>query len=475
MKRALSTLLLLILVLAIVVSPLASMPQVWAEPGLETRYEYYGYVPARIWGQESLPGDAFHFRVNPNTIADRGLLVFIGNYDQTKVSVYVLPNRSLVEGFTINRLEKVTVSLPNGTFFKAISDRPVTVILMGGRATERSDGWANTFFTSVGGGYVGKEFIFMAVQGRTLPYVTGFPFRVFALEDSQVTVADANGSRVADFSLKANQYKQLTFNPFGVYRLTSTGNVITQSWVGGSVFYPAARGGFAGRLFYGAALVKELWGSLPPPPTFVMTGLEDAKARIIDLEFTKEFSITGVAAHANNSVQIVASHFVLESDKPITLIFQSGGLAYAGVRPGETIEVYVPTGKDALSMGEAYIFAEEGTAITIDDVAIRVSANELLPLQPGIHRVSADRNAVIQVVHWDAYIRSYNARIENPEAGLPDFASCVPSLQAMGLTYEGIQLRPVLGGENPRLYALVAVVSIALVAAWRLRARRKAH
>ncbi len=466
---------LLPLLFAIMAFTLACIPGLSAEPELETSYEYYGYVPSRIWGLESLPGSVwFQFRINSNSVLDRALLVFIGNHDETNVAVYTWPKRSLVESFAINELEKMTVRLPNGTFFKAVSDKPVTLILMAGKTMEAGDNWASTFFTSAEGGYVGKEFIFMAVQASRMPYVSGFPLRVFALEDSHIAVVDTNGTTVEDFSLKANQYRQLSFSPLALYRLASTGNVMLQSWGGGSVFYPAARGGFSGRIFYGIAMVEELWGTVVMPPAFVTTGLEDTKARIIDIEFRKELNTTDVPAGANSSMKIMASHIVVESDKPIALLFQNGGLTYAGVRRGETIEIYVPTGKDALSMGEAYIFAQEGTTVTLDDRRIRVSADELVPLQPGMHRISADRNAVIEVVHWGAYIRSYNARIEAPHSGIAEFASCVPSLQAMSLTYEGMQLEPVLGGESPWLYALAATAPFALIAAWWLKTRRKA-
>jgi len=472
LKRALSLLLPLLVVLAGSTSPLASIRQVSAEPALEPSYEYYGYVPARIWGLRSLPGSIwFQYEINPNSILDRSLLVFIGNHDQTEVSVYVLPNRSLLESFTVNKLEKMTIRLPNGTFFKAVSDKPVTLILMAGKNMEVGDNWAQTFFTSVEGGYVGREFVFMALQASRMPYVQGFALRVFALEDSQIKVVDANGTTAADFQLEANEYRQLTFAPLAVYRLTSTGNLMLQLWTGGSLFYPAVEGGFVGRLFYGAALVTELWGSLPPPPAYVLTGLEDARARIIDLEFRREFNTTAVAVGVNNSMWIEASHMVVESDKPITLMYQSGGLTYAGVKPGQTMELYVPTGKDALSMGEAYVFAEEGTTVTVDDMRIKVSADEMVPIQPGVHRIAADRNVVIQIVHWGAYIRSYNARIEAPYNGIAEFASCVPSLQAMSLTYEGMQLKPVLGGEMAWAYALAIVVPLALIVAWQLRKR----
>jgi len=478
LRRALSVLFSFLLVFAAMASTVTSVPRVSAESALAASYEYYGYVPSRIWGLESLPeSEWFQYRVDPDTVLDRALLVFIGNYDQTEVSVFTMPNGSLVKSFTVNRLEQARVRLPNGTFFKAVSDRPVTLILMAGVSMEQGDDWASTFFTSVDGGYVGREFVFMAVQARRMPYVSGFPLRVFALEDSHVTVTDAEGSTAADLELKANQYRQLSFTSLAVYRLTSTGNLMLQSWGERSVFYPAVEGGFVGKLFYGTAMVKELWGEAvrnsPTSPAFVMAGVEDARARIIDLEFSRELRSTEVRGAVNNSMEIAASHIVVETDRPTTLMFQSagGGLAYAGVKPGETMELYVPTGKDALSMGEAYLFAREGTTVIVDDVPIRVSADETIPLLPGMHRITADRGALIEVVHWSAY---FTAKLQAPDNGLSDFAACVPSLQGMGITYEELKLKPVLGGEASWTYALAALVPIVLVAAWRLRKRGKA-
>jgi len=468
--RSACSLLPLLAILATLLSSLAGISQVSA---LEPNHEYYGYVPPRIWGLQRTSTSMWEFEVNPNSILDRGLLVFIGNYDQTKVSVYVLPNRSLVESFSVNKMEEVTVPLPNDTFFKAVSDKPVTLILMAGRNMESGHDWAQTFFTSVEGGYVGREFIFKAIQAATTPYAMGFALRVFALEDSDVIVVDVSGSTAAEFSLKANQYRQLSFTPLAVYALTSTGNVMIQSWTGGSIFFPAAEGGFSGKLFYGAGRVKELWTTGIMPPAYYLTGPEDAKARIIDLEFRKEFSTTNVVAGVNNSLKIDVSHIAVESEKPVTLMFANGGVAYAGVKPGETIELYVPTGKDALSMGEAYIYAEQGTTVTLDDVKIKVSTDEMLPLHPGMHRISADRNAVIQVVHWYMYVWAYTRAIDAPHNGIANFATCVPSVQAMSLTYGGIRLKPVLGGETPPwLYAIAAAAPLALVAIWATRRRK---
>jgi len=63
----------------------------------------------------------------------------------------------------VNRLEKVFVSLPNGTFFEIVSSKPLSVMLLGGRLLEEGQLWTSIFYTSLDGGYVGKEFVFMQV------------------------------------------------------------------------------------------------------------------------------------------------------------------------------------------------------------------------------------------------------------------------------------------------------------------------
>jgi len=186
-----------ILILAILIlslAPLASLMWTGLAMGVspahaQEEYLYYGYIPREMWGVYDGIRTHGEWIFDPETVTTRGLVVVIGNHDGTRVRVYTLPDGGLVQDSTLNRLERLTVTLLNGTFFKVLTSQPATVVLMAGRAMERGEAGASMFFTAVDGRYVGKEFVFIAVQGKT----GGLPYRVYALEDSDVTITDLNG------------------------------------------------------------------------------------------------------------------------------------------------------------------------------------------------------------------------------------------------------------------------------------------
>jgi len=438
----------------------------------QEEYVYYGYIPREMWGVAWLSG-LEEFRFDPGTVADRGLVVVIGNQDGTQVRVYTLPDGRLVEDKRLNKLERVTVTLPNGTFFKVSTSQPATVVLMAGRGMERGESGSNMFFTSVDGRYVGKDFIFIAVQAKT----GGLPYRVYALEDSDVTIADVNGTKVQEFRLSANGFKELSFESLQTYRLTSTGNVMLQSWPGlGTCFYPAVEGGFVGKLFYGSSGLNEAWPRYAPPQ-FVMTGLEASKITIIDTEYKRKYSEADLAAGGNVSTQVRMSHMLVESQQPIVLLMEATGVGFMGLKAGQEAYLGVPTnepypdkpphGSQVGSKGEAYLFAYKETTVSIDDVRVKLSADQFEPLTPGYHRVSATENVLIQLVNWPAEVYS---PLTHSETRLPNLAACIPCVQAVGLSNTGLNLKPVLGGELPWTYIIVAVVlAVVLVIALRRR------
>jgi len=63
-------------------------------------------------------------------------------------------------------MEDVITSLPNGTFFKVVTSKPASVLLLGGEGLEaKTTQYSFTsFLRSVDSGYVGKEFIYLSVH-----------------------------------------------------------------------------------------------------------------------------------------------------------------------------------------------------------------------------------------------------------------------------------------------------------------------
>ena len=64
------------------------------------------------------------------------------------------------------------VKIPNGTLFKVVSNKILSVLLVGGNVAGRElepnlpeAPVAQTFYTSTEGSFVGREFVFIACQG----------------------------------------------------------------------------------------------------------------------------------------------------------------------------------------------------------------------------------------------------------------------------------------------------------------------
>jgi len=438
-------------------------------------YTYYGYVPARIW--QANPTEYGHgtptgenFTIDPLTIVESALMGVIAYTDETEVGVYVLPDNQLVEDAIVDEMEKLFVRLPNGTFFKVHTSKPVTVELLGGNvggedldpAMNQGPG-IGSFYPAVDGGYVGKEFIFIASQG-----LTGVPYRILALEESEVTVYKEDGSTLSSYSLKANEYKSFALSAYKAYKVASTGNIMVQSERG---YIPSVEGGYTGTRFYTISLP----GTSTWDPTvaygFQVIAVEEAKVTIYDVEFRRKIGEFTVPARSNVTIKPDSHEVFIESDKPISVAYVHHGFAgaggaggggwaygtgfkYTGVVPDETAYVYVPVSTSQ----ESYVFAcKDGTIVTIDGAPIKIDADQYIPLASGLHEVETTENVLIQIVHWP----------ERPEfQGISGFGTVVPAVETLDFR-KSVELQPVPEAETATMtyiYAAVAAVAIAAVA-----------
>jgi len=94
-------------------------------------YVYYGVIPGRIRFARKSVAATGYFEILPESIAKSALLCVASSRDNTHVKVYVLPDEALAYEDTLNAMEKRFFSLPNGTFFKVVSDKIVTVEIFG--------------------------------------------------------------------------------------------------------------------------------------------------------------------------------------------------------------------------------------------------------------------------------------------------------------------------------------------------------
>jgi hypothetical protein len=407
----------------------------------QDQHVYYGYVPLRV-GES---GEA--------------KLYIVGNHDGTSVKVLSLPDIVVIAEFTVDKLEEKALSLPNGTFFKIVSDRPVTAILAGGDEVEAVTRSITTFYTSVDGGYVGREFVFRTfAKGRGLGAYT-----LYAVEASEVTIFNSTGDEVISLKLSANEYKDFNLNPSEVHRLVSTGRVMLQSfaqkapgaWGGvtrwSSYFVPSPEGGFMGRYFYAR-------GAYPGPykiyTSYVFTSSQESALRIYDLEAKSKMSEEAVPAGGNLTFQSLRPHIFFQSEKPMMLaIFANdGGLMAACLKAGQEAYVRVPS-------DESFIFAHEDTVLVMDGAQYSISADEAFQLPIGLHQIQADKNVILIMVDYGVV------------SSLPSFGACLPSVQLADIEYPDLKIVSLEPGF-PWLTIVGAVVAVVAVAGVVIALRR---
>jgi hypothetical protein len=425
---------------------------------------YYGVIPSRIYLYR--PYQTTHgsidisrgWYLDERSVKTGGFIAIIGSGEETHVRVYVMPGGEMVSEASLGPMERHFVSLPNGTAFKVVSDKPVTVLVFSGEIPQ-PDAFEGltpiTFYPSVDGRYVGKEFVFMASQG-----LSGRPYHIFALEPSEITLVREDGEE-QKFKLEANAHKALSLKTFKVYRVESTGNIMVQSGgVGGRIFFvPSATGGFLGRRFY---TMSSIYWHPTVKYGFRISALQDTKVRIWDLQFRHLLLDFEVKAGETVSVKPRPSEepgIAVESDEPITLAFvhdgnieplwsYGAGVSYLGIRSNEEVPLYLPTN----STVEVYIFAYDDSVVMIDDVTFRVKADTYLRVSlRGFHKIASDRDIIVQVIHWP---------LIPPTQGIHSFGVAVPSIRAVSASPD-VKLTPIVEEQNLLLEILIWVGSAA--------------
>ena len=146
----------------------------------QSHYTYYGYVPGRIWEARPVKGWLSgaplgnEWRIVSTTISDFAYLMIVACEDGTRLTVYRLPDREVLKTASLKMMDKLFVKLRNGTFFKVVSNKPLSVTLIGGKIGGRDldpkstfSFVPNSFYTSVEESFVGREFIFIDSQDHS--------------------------------------------------------------------------------------------------------------------------------------------------------------------------------------------------------------------------------------------------------------------------------------------------------------------
>lgn len=450
-----------------------------------SEYTYYGYVPSRIWRANPVLGwmsgvpVGEEWAIDPLTVADFALLTAVAYQDDTEVKVYTLPDGELVKATALDKMSKLFVKLNNGTFFKVKADKPLSITLisgkMGGRELDPSLDFShipNSFYTSVDGGFVGKEFIFIASQE-----IRNLSYRVVALEESEVKVEDENGKAVQTFKLGANEFKALGLRAFKAYRVTSTGYTMVHTTTTSPApllgFIPSVEGGYVGRHFFSACL-ESWWPSRERSTnSFRISALQETKVTIYDPELKRKLEELTVPGGKSVKVNPEAEEIFIEADRVVTVMYVNNdgtygygaGLTFMGLGAGEKAQVYVSAGP---TRQESYIFTAEDTVVTIDGASLKLSADSIFSLSAGLHEITTDKNILIQITYTSAH---------TAVQGIEIFAAVIPAVETMNVREE-VELRPIMSEEsNLSSYSLyiaaAAAVTAVAVVSYSLKAKRK--
>jgi len=401
-----------------------------------SEFTYYGKVPDRIWQLRPVDWRAQpacqdpHNWVVYNSPSLYALLALVSAWDDVEVKVINITAKQLIAQATLKSMQPLYLLLRNGTFFKVVASRPITVQLLNYNQTPQFPlallpPTLHTFYYSVDGTYVGKEFVFVATQGS----LTATDYTILAVEPAEITVERDDGQ---SFSLKldANGYKYITLSPFRVYRVRSSGNIMVMSGaIPGIGAYettcfaiPSVQGGFTGTYFLTRAFKAIEWGwDKIRDYGFRVLATGETKIELYDLETQNKVGEYVVPAEGGVTLRPNAYSIALVSEKPVTFMFMHngsieienagmGGGYYCGyprstmfllLKPGEDTMMQIPSNASV----EVYFFAKEDTEVVIDDtLRIRVGADApYLFAMPGIHKVRSDKEALVQINMWPRY------------------------------------------------------------------------
>ena len=435
----------------------------------QEKYEYYGYVPAKIWQYNLTDANNVNsgWKLQTSTVASAALIVIIAIKNNTKVEVYNLDNGFLVSEATIDSMQRHYAVFKNGTAFKVETSELTNVLLLNYGSVPPSNATSGpvpvTFYQSTDGAYVGKEFIFM---GSGLGY--NLDYLILALENAEVTVTRDDGN-IQQFSIAANTWEEPIWQPFRTYRVVSTGNIMIQSgrlpnaWgEPRTLCVPSVDGGFVGNTFYS-------WSQTSWDPTesygFRVSSAQDTKITVWNLETKQQILTANIQAGSGFGFKPQASVIVVQSDKPVTLEYvhngslenidgagmysaYGSGVAYIGVKPNEDTAFYLPVN----SYVEAYIFASEETEVTLDGNPWTIKENSYyLITQPGTHVIQANRKLVVEILNWPFEPECQGLQYEGVQ---------IPSIQAVDVVPD-VSLTP-LGESFPIMYVIIGVATVAI-------------
>jgi len=402
---------LVIAVALLFIFMVSGVPQLKSPAG-DGGISFYGYAPSTV-------------RETFGIGAGYAYLDIIGVNDSTHVKIYDLRSGVQLDEATVNRMQLYTYRIPSGTYFRVEADKMVSICLSSG--TFRGDTvnigppTAETFYTSVDGGFAGREFIFMALETYQNQ------ISIYAVEDSQVTIYNSTGSAVHQLNLNAYSQGGVQLRARTVYRLVSTRRVTVENAPNQApalTYAPSLTGGFTGNTF------SMFFGYFHPQITYSLTIIAQERSTV------KVFGIaaTGISTTPTSEVSLDAGEsrtFSVRTALPAVvqatgrvLVWEGpgGSLTFMGLKGGEDAWLQVPD-------GGGIIFSPNPASLTIDDTPRTLGKDGIEPIPPGLHRITTNATIVLELV--SASMDQYAAYLVSPN-GIEVAYPAPPPIPAAG-------------------------------------------
>ncbi|MEM2151250.1 MAG: hypothetical protein QXY73_05465 [Candidatus Bathyarchaeia archaeon] len=405
---------------------------------------YYGYVP-----RETDKATSF--------------LYIVGNHEGTIVRVYTIPELEPIDEFTINKMEYRSIRVNEGSMFKVISNQPITAVIVGGKNIIGGVSSITTFYTSVDGGFVGREFILPTFHDEGGSQV----YTIYALEKAEISIFNSTGE-IEKIELNVYEFRNIWLPCFQICRIVSTGRIMLQSfseiapvgWMTTWKSYgvPALEGGYLGKYFF-ARGIHPGWqaGGVLPGIKFTLTSTEDARLRVYNLKGKARIKEEGIKSGENKTLYFFEQNIFFQSDKPVILnVFSNGGgLIASGLRGGESAYIYVPS-------GESFVFSQsDGTVVEVDEAQYLLKSDEYLMLPVGLHKIGSNKPIIIIMTDYGS----------GPP--LSSYGACLPSSKTLEIHYPDLEIPPIERETSWLNYIMIGVAAVLVVSALVILLRRR--
>jgi uncharacterized membrane protein len=233
----------------------SAMPILGAGMGLPANNDQrsLGLIDSNYWIQRGMvfygfdPGEQARW-------ANVDEIEVIGLYNGSTVKVFNITDQDLqpklMNSTVLDRGILWRYRLPDGTYFKIISDKPIVASVSSAMS---GGGSAKTFYPSSDRNLVGRDFL-MSPYNITSWHGQDYALQVYAIEDARVSIWDMAGNHIKELDVPKDNHSALKELKSGsVYHIVSTGDImIEQEAINAFSTLPSVTGAPVGKKFFGS-------------------------------------------------------------------------------------------------------------------------------------------------------------------------------------------------------------------------------